>query len=179
LTLSQPVGPDGEPVGPRGPYRPPVEDPETWRDEETRRGRGPRRPELSTTQVLLGLLVAVITLAAGAHFLTDSRSHGLEAAILSPDQGDRFPVGPLAIRFRSSCGCGTGHVWELAYAAPSAPEQWQVLQQGKGSAAPSLPGSGLFFLELTEPGAYRMRLVAHDGVGGSVEDSVQFSLADR
>jgi hypothetical protein len=147
---------------------------EVWRDEDTGRAR---RPGLSTTQILLGLIAFIVLLAVGAELLRDSNSPTLEAAIVSPHIGDRLPAGPIAIRLRTSAPPGRSSVWELAYTSPSAPEQWQILQKGIEAAQPSLTGSGRFFTELTEPGVYKVRLVASDDAGsGQVEDSVEFTI---
>jgi hypothetical protein len=168
----------GEPVGPDdGPYRPPPEDPEAWRDPEARR-KGWRGVELSTTQILLGLLVLFVVLAGGGRLLSDCGPPAMKAAIISPDNGERLPAGRVIIRARAYDG-EIGSRWEVAYTAPSAPYEWQSIGSGPYGLEPGLLGRGLFFLDLTEPGLYRVRVAYHNAAGDRVVwDTVAFTLGD-
>jgi hypothetical protein len=175
MTFFPPVGPQGEPTGPRGPYRPPAEDPEAWHESEQTRPNGPKRPELSTTQILIGLLLVFIVLVAGARFLYTSAEPGLEGAILSPDNGARLAPGRIVFRVRTS-GEELPPRWELAFTRTDGPEAWQQVGGGSQSAQPNLPGSGLLFADITDAGPYRLRLLVNDSSGRHTEDTVDFTI---
>jgi hypothetical protein len=152
---------------------------DSWQDEETQPGRSPKRPEISTTQILIAILaIALVSLVA--YLWSSSRTGGMEAAILSPDNGDRLPAGRVIIRARADGGergaDGRGSGWEVAYSAPSAPNEWQTIASGPQSLIPALQGRGMFLLDLTEPGPYRVRVVYHDGTDRVVEDTVEFTI---
>jgi hypothetical protein len=168
----------GEPVGSDGgPYRPPPEDPEAWRDAESRR-KGWWGVDLSTTQMLLGLLVLFVVLVGAGRLLNNCGAPAMKAAILSPDNGERLPAGRVIIRARAY-DAEIGSRWEVAYTAPGAPYEWQGIGSGSSDLEPGLPGRGLFFLDLTEPGLYRVRVAYHDPTGDRVVwDTVAFTIGD-
>jgi hypothetical protein len=169
------VGPQGEPTGPQGSYRPPAEDPEDWHEAE-RGGPGrPKRPELSTTQILIGLVLVVLVLAAGARFLYTSAGPGFDGAILSPDNGARLLPGRVVFRVRAS-GEELAPRWELAFTRTDGPETWHVVGAGQQSPQPRVHGSGLLVVDITEPGPYRARLLMSDSSGRHAEDTVDFTI---
>jgi hypothetical protein len=150
---------------------------DSWQDEETQFGRSPKRPEISTTQILIGI-IAIALVSLIAYLWSSSQSESMEAAILSPDNGDQLPAGRVIIR-ASASGGGVGNGWEVAFTAPSAPNEWQMIASGPQGLAPRLQGRGLFFLEATEPGLYRVRVVYHNGAGDRVvEDTVEFTIVN-
>jgi hypothetical protein len=148
-----------------------------WRDEEKPPGRSPKRPEISTPQILIAIVtIGLVSLAA--YFWSSSRTWGMEAAIVSPDNGDRLPAGRVVVRTRADGG-DRGSGWEVAYTAPSTPNEWQMVASGTQGLAPTRQGGGQFFLDLTEPGLYRVRVLYHNGAGDRViEDTVEFTIVD-
>lgn len=148
-----------------------------WRDEETRPGRSPKRPEISTTQIYIAIVViALVSLVA--YLWSSSKTEGMKATILQPDNGERLPAGSVVIRAHA-IGGGNGSGWEIAYTAPSAPNEWQTIGSGPQSLIPSRSGRGRFVLDLTEPGPYRVRVIYHGGTSDRViEDMVEFTVVD-
>jgi hypothetical protein len=160
MTFFPPVGPQGEPTGHRGPYRPPAEDSEDWHEAERGGPRRPKRPELSTTQILIGFVLVVLVLAAGARFLYTSAEPGFEGEILSPENGGRLLPGRVVFRVRASAE-DLPPRWEIAFTRTDGPEAWHVV------------------VDITEPGPYRAHLLVTDSSGRHAEDTVDFTIVDQ
>jgi hypothetical protein len=178
MTFFPPVGPQGEPTGHRGPSRPPAEDSEDWHEAERGGPRRPKRPELSTTQILIGFVLVVLVLAAGARFLYTSAEPGFEGEILSPENGGRLLPGRVVFRVRASAE-DLPPRWEIAFTRTDGPEAWHVVGTGQQSPQPIVPGSGLLVVDITEPGPYRAHLLVTDSSGRHAEDTVDFTIVDQ
>jgi hypothetical protein len=156
---------------------------DSWQDEESPLGRSPKRPEISTAQILMGIIaIALVSLIAYLWSSSGSKSEGIEAAIMAPENGARLAAGPVTIRVRANDSApstrGNLGTWEVAYSKASAAEQWQVIASGQGGLTPLQPDAGLFFVNVTESGAYRLRVIYRDSEGASAEHTVEFTIVN-
>jgi hypothetical protein len=157
-----------------GPYREP-EDRNAWREDDEGRGRG-RRPNLSTTQIFVGLFGVMLLLGLVA-FLLIERGGKPEAEIISPQQDAHLPAGNVTIRIRA-IGADESITWELSYTRAAAPAERISIASGNGSV-PRIdvrPGYGLHLLNLPEPDVYQLHLVVSDPKHGETEDAVEFTV---
>jgi hypothetical protein len=152
----------GRPIPPEPP------DPNEWRHEQD----GPRRwrpPELSTTQVLIGIAVFLAIVAVVTTQLIGSGNDQVSASIVSPDEGSSYSAGTIPIRLLSDLSGS----WELFYSGPGTNGDWTALDRG---VSPVDPKPGLHNLVVDKPGAYTLRFVLHPDVGEDVIDEVRFTV---
>jgi hypothetical protein len=155
-----------------GPYREP-EDRDAWREEDQGRGR---RPNLSTTQIFVGLFAVMLLLGLVALLLIE-RGGKPEAEIISPQQDERWPAGNVTIRIRA-IGADESITWELSYTRSATAAERISIGSGKGSV-PRIdirPGRGQHLVYLPEPDVYRLHLVVSDPKRGETEETVEFTV---
>jgi hypothetical protein len=157
--------PDFPPVAPGGQ----LPDDDQWRREPPRRGRRP----ISTTQILLGIVILAIAATIAAFCFGFSDSNGLEAAIVSPEDGSTLPPGTVVVRIRASGGDETSR-WDISYLPPGE-GGWVPVDSGSTPAYPST--NGMHVLDLQEPGVYQVRLSVQDPhQTQELVETVQFTI---
>ena len=107
-----PLGNLGNQGGPPIPPEPP--DPNGWRHEQD----GPRRwrpPELSTTQVLIGIAVFLAIVAVVTTQLIGSGNDKVSASIVSPDEDSSYSAGSIPVRLLSDLSGS----WQLSIPVPA------------------------------------------------------------
>ena len=133
---------------------------------------------ISTTQILLGFVLVAIGASFGAFCFGFADSHGLDAAILSPEDESVHPPGPIILRIRASDGDDPPH-WALSYRAVAGSGEWRQIEEGNSAVAPrDVDRGGLEVLELAEPGEYEFRLVVeNEERTEQLVDTVRFTIA--
>jgi len=146
---------------------------EGGRERRTDGGSPGWRPNISTTQILVGLFLVFALLALAAMLLSEPQvPQRTEVEIVSPVNGDRFEPGLIPVRIRVT-GPHGAPPWTLSYLAPGSTE-WAELASGNYDVLPGYPGRGTYVIEAREPGDYQVRLVANSSE--NLSDSVSFRV---
>jgi hypothetical protein len=122
--------------------------------------------------VLVGILVLLVVLALMAE-VCGQLGGGPDVAIVSPKEGIELPAGVVVVRIRVDVSDLSQ--WELMYSGPGEDAGWQAVAKDAVDVFPTQYG-GSHQLQLSEPGQYHLRLVAHRQDGDDVEDTADFVL---
>lgn len=156
MTFFPPVGPFGQPVGPPPAYQVPPGRSEDRQEQQPSPPPGPRRPGLSTTQILLGVLLVLLIVGILAFLITGEGESRPEGTILNPSPNARLAPGEIEIRIRVTAADkylagNSPATWELAVADAKAPDEWRVIASGDAPVIPRIPPSGVTRSTLLKP----------------------------
>jgi hypothetical protein len=148
-------------------------DPNQWRNDPGGKGRRP----VSTTQIFLGILLLAVASSAAVFCFGFTDSDGIEADIVSPDDGAELPAGTVVVRISVSAGDDPPR-WDISYRGPDTAGAWTEIASGSSAAFPTnAGGNGFHVLELTQPGDYAVRLVVQNGDNTEERtDTVEFTV---
>lgn len=132
------------------------------------------------TQIFLGLILLAVSSSVVAFCFARFTSDGLDVELLSPESGAQHAPGPVVVRFRV-VGGEDSPTWRLAYRGPDGDAEWREIASGRGEVIPRRIGTrnGVHTLQLTEPGAYEVRLtVREDSDSEEIVETVSFTVSE-